>query len=383
MTSRSRRLDALRQAASALAPEVARLAVRIAEVPAPTGAEHARAAFVARLLTERGYSAEIDELGNVYARRGNHGGATLMLAAHTDTVFPAGTPLAITHAKDRLTGPGIGDNSVGVAALIGLLVLLDQMKLDTSVDLLGVATVGEEGLGNLAGAREAVRRYGDSLSGFVAVEGHNLGRVTCSGVGSQRWRVVVRGPGGHSWGAYGQPSAIHGLARIVAALAQLQPPANPKTTFNVGVIEGGVSVNTIAPSASALLDMRSISPDALARFVAQVRSVIERTQLEGLTVEIEVIGERPAGSTARDSALVVAAANALREVGISPVYDASSTDANIAMSHDIPAICVGISRGGNGHTIDEFIETGPIADGLIQLALIVDAAGRLPAGTRA
>lgn len=370
MTSRSRRLDALRQAASALAPEVARLAVRIAEVPAPTGSESARAAFVGDLFRARGYDVEIDEVENVYVRRGNRGRQVLLFAAHTDTVFPASTPLQIRRTTTRLTGPGVGDNSLGVAALLGTMTLLDQLEYETPLDLVGVATSGEEGLGNLVGARTAVERYAGELVGFVAIEGHNLGRVTCSGVGSQRWRVTVSGPGGHSWGAYGQPSAIHGLARIVVALSEINPPSQPKTTINVGTIEGGVSVNTIAPTASALVDMRSIDHDALLHLAARARRAIEQLPLDGLMVNIAVLGERPAGSTPLDSALARATADGLRTLGMNPIFDASSTDANVAMSMGIPAVCVGVSRGGKGHTLDEYIEVAPIADGLTQLAMI-------------
>jgi tripeptide aminopeptidase len=300
-----------------------------------------------------------------------------MFSAHTDTVFPAATPLRIVRSRDRLSGPGVGDNSLGIAAMIGLFTMLERGVVDSPIDLIGVATVGEEGLGNLIGAREAVDRFRRDLAGFVAVEGHNLGRVTRAGVGSQRWRIRVRGPGGHSWGAYGQPSAIHGLARIVAEVSHVEPPRNPKTTFNVGVIEGGVSVNTIAPSAFALLDIRSTSAEELASFAYSIRSIIDHVPLVGLDVEIEIIGERPAGATERHHPLVQAAAAALRELGIAPIFDASSTDANIAMSYGIPAICVGVSRGGNGHTFDEYVETAPIADGIAQLALIVDSAATL------
>lgn len=305
-----------------------------------------------------------------------------MLAAHLDTVFPPDVPVAIAIAADRLSGPGVGDNSLGIAAVVGLFDVLDRVDAPTAFDLVAAATVGEEGLGNLAGARAALDRYGNDVAAFIAVEGHNLGRVTCTGVGSARWRVTVSGPGGHSWGAYGQPSAIHGLAAIIAEASRLRPPVHPKTTFNVGVIEGGLSVNTIAPEASALVDIRSICPDALGAFGKRVRSTMQTALPAGLELEIDVLGERPAGSTPQDHPLVRSAAAALREVGRTPIFDASSTDANVAMERGIPAICIGISRGGGGHTIDEFIETSPIASGLTQLALIVTDPSIAPAGER-
>jgi len=371
LTSRSRRMVALRQAATTLIPDVAKCAAMLAAIPAPTGDEFARAARVADLFRDRNLPVEVADNGNVFTAFGTGQGRKIMLAAHTDTVFPAATPLAIVSEGGRLYGPGVGDNSLGVAAMVALVDLLRASNLELPVQLILVATVGEEGLGNLAGARAAVDRYGAELGAFIAVEGHNLGRVTCAGVGSLRWRVSVDGQGGHSWGAYGRPNAIHGLSKIIAAVSDIEPPSNPKTTFNVGVIEGGVSVNTIAPHASALFDIRSADAGSLKRFSERIRGTIHNTDVNGLTVTIETLGERPAGATPKTSPLVEAATSALRELGYEPTFDASSTDANVAMSRGIPAVCIGISRGGNGHTVEEYIDLQPIADGLTQLALLV------------
>jgi acetylornithine deacetylase/succinyl-diaminopimelate desuccinylase-like protein len=178
----------------------------------------------------------------------------------------------------------------------------------------------------------------------------------------------VSGPGGHSWGAFGQPSAIHGLSRIVGRIAEIDVSGGPKTTYNVGRIEGGVSINTIAPSAEALIDMRSIDAAALQRLVDRVGTIASRAAGEGLETRVHVLGERPAGICPRTHPLVGAAGDALRAIGIEPIFDASSTDANVPISLGIPAICVGITRGGRGHTVDEYIETTPISDGLTQLA---------------
>ncbi|RIK45921.1 MAG: peptidase M20 [Chloroflexi bacterium] len=376
-------MDALRQAASALSPEVVRLAIELAEVPAPTGGEYDRASRVCTLLRERGYAAQIDDIGNVYARRGTVGGAALMLAAHTDTVFPAHTPLKFTQTRGRIVGPGVGDNALGVAAVIGAFDLLDKLGIATAVDLIFVATVGEEGLGNLAGAKRALDRHAEETAAFVAVEGHNLGRVTCGGVGSVRWKLSVHGPGGHSWGGYGQPSAIHVLAQIITSLAACAPPVHPKTTFNVGVISGGTSVNSIASEASALIDLRSTSEAALSQFTARLRREIQRVHVDGISVNIETIGERPAGETARDHPLVTCAGDTLRALGIPPIFDSSSTDANVGMNRGIPSICIGISRGGGGHTLQEYIETDPIATGLTQLAALVIASAEQLQGSKA
>jgi len=237
--------------------------------------------------------------------------------------------------------------------------------------------VGEEGLGNLLGARTAVERYRDQLGAVIAVDG-SLGHLTHIAVGSKRWRIIVSGPGGHSYGAFGTPSAIHGLARIISAIADLEVPQQPKTTFNVGIIEGGTSVNTIAAQASALLDMRSVDVAALDRLADEVRTIVERRAGPGLQTEIEILGNRPAGQLSRSSPLVQLAAEAITWAGIEPKYGASSTDANIPISLNIPAVCIGITRVEGAHTLDEFLTISPIADGMAQLTrLCVEASNWL------
>ncbi|HEX6477937.1 MAG TPA: M20/M25/M40 family metallo-hydrolase [Ktedonobacteraceae bacterium] len=367
-------LSQLRNAAGKRTEAVAELARRICEVPAPTGSEWERAQLVDSLWRERGYSPEVDAVGNVYIRRGRReGGPVLMLLAHTDTVFPAATPIVVERQGDILRGPGIGDNSVNVAAMISALDVLDELGIETAVDIVAVADVGEEGLGNLLGARTAVERYREKVGAVIAVDG-NLGRITHIAVGSKRWRITVRGPGGHSYGSFGTPSAIHGLGRIIAAIADLQVPQQPKTTFNVGIIEGGTSVNTIAPRAEALLDLRSTDVAALNRVADQVRAIVEQRAGPGLQTEIEILGERPAGECSRSNPLVQLAAYAISWLGIEPAYEASSTDANIPISLDIPAICIGITKVERAHTLEEFLRVPPIGDGLAQLTrLCIDA----------
>ncbi|HEV2659658.1 MAG TPA: M20/M25/M40 family metallo-hydrolase [Ktedonobacteraceae bacterium] len=361
-------LNYLRSVASNSVEAIATLAARICAVPAPTGSEQRRAEFVASLLRERGYVPEIDAVGNVYVRRGKRGtGPVLMLLAHTDTVFPIDTPLDIRRAGDLLYGPGIGDNSVHVATLIGLLDMLDRMEQDTAVDLVAVANVGEEGLGNLRGARAAVERYAGEVGAVFALDG-SLGSITNAAVGSQRWRIIVSGPGGHSFASFGTPSAIHGLAKIIAAIADIKVPGEPRTTFNVGMIEGGTSVNTIAPLASALLDMRSTDVAALDRLTRQARNIVQSSAGEGLQTEIEVLGERPAGSRSLSDPFVQLAARTLSELGIEPKFVAASTDANIPMSLHIPSLCVGVTYVERAHTLEEHMVVPPIGDGLAQIA---------------
>jgi acetylornithine deacetylase/succinyl-diaminopimelate desuccinylase-like protein len=208
---------------------------------------------------------------------------------------------------------------------------------------------------------------------LIAVEGHNLGRVTHIAVGSIRLRITVRGPGGHSWGNFGTPSAIHELARIVSALTELEVPRVPKTTYNVGTIAGGVSVNTIAPVAQAVVDLRSIDRWELERLYRAVEAICVRHRCGAIAVEIELLGERPAGETPADSRLVQQAVRILQELGVEPILDASSTDANAAIAAGIPAICIGLTRGRGSHTLEETIELPPLERGLLQLIRLVES----------
>jgi len=322
---------------------------------------------VASLWRERGYTPEIDAISNVYVRRGKHNnGPVLMLLAHSDTVFPATTPIHVIRDGDVMRGPSIGDNSLSVATMIGILTMLDELGIETDSDILAVANVGEEGLGNLRGARAAVERYRKDVGAVIAIDGR-LGVIVNTAVGSQRWRITVRGPGGHSFGSFGQPSAIHGLGRIIAAIADLDVPKTPKTTFNVGLIEGGTSVNTIAASASAIIDLRSTDVAMLKQLADKVRTIVEQKVGQGLQTEIAVLGERPAGARSQTDPLIQLADKTLRWLGIEPVYAASSTDANIPISLNIPALCVGVTFAGRAHTMEEYIQVPPIADGVAQL----------------
>jgi tripeptide aminopeptidase len=278
--------------------------------------------------------------------------------------------LEIKRTSGRLTGPGVGDNSVAVAAAIKLADLLRIAGEVPAVDLLLTGNVGEEGLGNLRGIREVLTSRSD-IGAVVALEGHNLGRVTHVAVGSRRFRISVKGPGGHSWGDFGRPNAIHGLSKLIAELDAIPLPRSPKTTLNVGMISGGVSVNTIAPEASCLLDLRSIDESALRRLSDRVTRLVDRSNRgDAVDYTAESIGERPAGVVAVDSPIVQIAANTLAALGLEPSFDASSTDANVPIAAGIPAVCVGLTTGGNVHRTDEYIDLDPVPMGITQLALL-------------
>jgi tripeptide aminopeptidase len=362
------------QQAETLRDEIVDLAEKICLVPAPPFMEDERAKFVAGLFRDLGYEPSIDDIGNVVVRRPGTGGEkSIMLLGHTDTVFPEGTEITVARNNGSLTGPAIGDNSLGVAALLGIARALNNLDINTSGDLLLVANVGEEGLGNLRGAWAAVEQYESELGAVFAVEGHSLGRVTSGAVGSKRIKVTVTGPGGHSWGAFGQPSAIHALGRIIHEIDSLTVSTDPKTTYNVGVIEGGVSVNTIAPSASAIIDMRSVDVDSLNDLADKVDQIISSKNEGQISTAIEILGERPAGKTGESEPIVQAGLSVLRDLGMDPYTDASSTDANVPISRGIPSICIGITRGEGAHRMEETIEIEPIASGIAQLLKLVTA----------
>lgn len=369
--------EQLLQSSTRQADAVIDLARRVAEIPAPTFDEAQRAAFVRERFAAQGLQPWVDDTGNVYARRAGSGRGAILIAAHTDTVFPLGTALSIRREGERLIGPGIGDNSLAVAALLMLPQILDDAGVRTGADLLLCADVGEEGLGDLRGIRRAVADHHDELIAVLALEGHGLGRVINTAVGSRRLRISVEGPGGHSWSAFGNPSAIHVLGRIIAAVADIPVPAAPKTTFNVGLIEGGVSINTIAPAASLAIDLRSVDPVTLDDLVKRVQAIVDRIGKSdaGITVQSEIIGDRPAGSIDPNSEIVQTAVGVLRDLGIDVRLVAGSTDANIPISEGIPAVCIGLTTGGRTHRVDEYIDLTPVRDGLRQLALVVTRLG--------
>lgn len=368
------RIEAVRAAAQAVTPAVLDLTARIAAVPSPTGEEAAKSALVEQRFAEEGLATQRDDLGDVVAtipgRIAPNGAQPVLIAAHIDTVFPIDTPLTISRTADRLAGPGVGDNSVAVAVAIKLTEMFRLAGEVPAVDVLLTGNVGEEGLGNLKGIREVMSTRPE-IGAVVALEGHNLGRVTHVAVGSRRYRVTAQGPGGHSWGDFGRPNAIHGLSKLISELDAIPLPRSPKTTLNVGRIEGGVSINTIAPAASCLLDLRSTDETALHRLSDRVTRLAARsTRNDGIVFGVETIGERPAGVVAVDSPIVTIAAGALAALGLEPSFDASSTDANVPIAAGIPAVCIGLTTGGNVHRTDEYIDVAPVPTGIAQLALL-------------
>ncbi len=358
---------------SELINRVIELAVQIQQIPAPTFHEEKRAEFVHKLFLNEGLQdACIDEKGNVLARfPGNSEEKPLIVSAHMDTVFPLETNLQVKRGSELIHGPGLGDNSVGVAALFGLLWALQERKISLRGDMWLVANVGEEGLGNLRGMKNVVKRFGADVHAYLIVEGLALGHVYHRAVGVKRYRVTARTAGGHSWSDYGHPSAVHELAKLVVELASLPLPTHPRTTMNVGKISGGTSVNVIASEASFDLDLRSEGQRSLAELVSAAENLFHNANKQGVNVGVEVIGQRPAGEMSASHPLVMLAKDCLREQGLDAGLISGSTDANVPLSKGYPAIVLGVTTGGSAHTIHEYINTTPIAQGMEQLVRFV------------
>lgn len=351
--------------------------IAIQQIPAPTFGEAERAQQVADAFRELGLTqVSIDALDNVYGLLPgkNPSAPGLMLSAHTDTIFAADTDLTIRRDGNLIFGPGLGDNSIGVSGMMAVAVWLRQQGITPMRNIWFVAPTREEGLGDLGGIKAAYARLKDDIRYVINIEGLAFGHIYHSGIAVRRFRISTRAPGGHSWLHYGKTSAVHSLVQLASRLASLKPPQAPRTTLNIGLIEGGQAINAIARTASLWLDLRSEDSTTLGQFEAQVQAEIAATQAPDLTLDIEVVGDRPAGRIPANHPLVEAALAALDEVGVRGTLETGSTDANIPLSAGCPAVTIGITRGGNAHRLDEYIEMQPVASGLRQLLTLVLAA---------
>jgi len=379
---------------SDLSNQVIDLAIQIQQIPAPTFAEGQRGEFVRDLfLQENLNDVSMDSLGNVYARlTGKQKKAKpLIVSAHLDTVFPASVNLQVRKDAAKIFAAGIGDNSLGVAALFGLVWSLRERKIELPHDVWFVANVGEEGLGDLRGMRAVVNRFnkdpstgshrpdvlsgGHSVIGYLILEGLALGHVYHRAIGVRRYRITAKTAGGHSWSDYGQPSAVHELASLVTQLTAMRLPREPRTTMNVGTFGGGTGINVLASEAKCELDLRSEDPKVLAKLTLQVEELLKDADREGVKIMAEIIGERPAGEMAADHPLVELALTCTREQGLNAILTAGSTDANIPLSRNIPAVVMGITTGGGAHTLNEYINTEPIAKGMDGVISFVERVG--------
>lgn len=350
----------------------------IQQIPAPTFSEQKRAAYIQQELQRLGLQeVHQDSTGNVFACWPGRERTALVVSAHLDTVFPdTGQPL-LTRSPERISGPGVGDNAMGLAALLGLGAWLADARPVYPGDVWLVANVCEEGLGNLAGMKAVANHFGEDVLAYLVLEGLGLGRVCHRGLGVSRFRITVTTAGGHSWADYGTPSAIHELARLVTALNEIVLPRKPRTTMNIGIIQGGTSVNTIAARACCELDLRCEDQNTLGRLVNRIRRMVTGAERPGVEIAFDPIGMRPAGAIRPSHGLVKLALECLADLNVMAELEAGSTDANVPLSLGIPAICVGITHGGGPHTDKEFLETGPVATGLEQLICLVNQVWRL------
>ena len=351
-------------------------ALAIQQIPAPTFAEGARAAYVANAFRAAGLEDIMtDDVLNVYGRLGGtgHASRTLLVTAHTDTIFHAETDLTVRVSGDTIYGPGLGDNSIGVAALLALAHWLHDQP-GRPVDVWFVATSREEGLGDLGGMKAAFTRLGAQAGAVLNLEGLALGHLYHGGIAVRRLKVTATTGGGHSWLHYGRPSALHALIQLCDDLLRLTPPTLPRTTFNIGLIKGGDAINAIASHATCWLDLRSETSKTLVRFEGRVRDRIVNAAQDGVTFTVEVVGDRPAGQIPITHPLVHVGVQALMAVGLKAHLETGSTDANVPLAAGCPAITLGVTRGGNAHRTDEFVEVAPVSAGLLHLALALAGA---------
>ncbi len=357
---------------------------RITEIPAPPFQEAQRAAAVKELLAEAGLTAQIDKAGNVIGElRGVNEKEIVVVAAHLDTVFPPGTNVKVHRDGSRMTAPGISDNGSGVAALLALARAVQFAHLKPQRTILFVGDVGEEGEGNLRGMRAIVDNYRAKLKAAVVLDGSGTEHVTTKALASRRLEALITGPGGHSWSDFGMPNPINALVRGSVRFINTKVPANPRTTFNIGQIEGGTSVNSIPHEARLKVDIRSESEDELTRLesalrecvIAGVRDEMEsaRDRSKGkLEWKVELLGSRPGGELAPDSPLLAALRAADEFVGNQSRMERSSTDANIPLSMGIEAISIGAGgNGGGSHSLQEWYDSAGREIGLKRALLTI------------
>jgi acetylornithine deacetylase/succinyl-diaminopimelate desuccinylase-like protein len=365
----------------------------LTEIPAPPFKEQRRAAAYLEMLRAAKLSdVETDPEGNVMGvRKGSSpGGPMLAVLAHLDTVFPEGTDVKVTRSGNRLLAPGAGDDTGALALMLAVVRAMDAAGIQTTNDILFVGNVGEEGEGDLRGVKYLLQKgkYKDRIKSFISIDGGSQDGIVTGALGSHRYRVTFKGPGGHSYGAFGLVSPAFAMSNAMTRFSRLQVPSSPRTTFNVGVVGGGTSVNSIPTEMFMLVDMRSESPDELRKIDAAFQQVVRdavdeenrtRSTREGrIVADVKLIGDRPSGTTPSSADLVQAAAAVSRSYGFSPTFEIGSTDANVPISMGIPAITIGRGPGGRSHSLDEWIDVTRernVQAGEVVLATILAAAG--------
>lgn len=357
------------EAAEKLKPRTREDHIALTEIPAPPFKEAKRAQQYFEMLQAAGsVEVEIDEVGNVIARRrGTKGSRVVALAAHLDTVFPEGTDVTVRIEGNKFMAPGIGDDTRGLIVVLTVLRAMNQASIETKADLLFIGTVGEEGLGDLRGVKHLFRENGLDIASWIAVDGGGLDRIVHQGIGSIRYRVTFKGPGGHSWGAFGLGNPAHALARAIHYFdeeASRFVAKAPRTSYNVGRIGGGTSVNSIPFESWLEVDMRSVRPEQLAGIDALFKKAVTqavdeqnaiRRSGDPLTVDLKMVGNRPSGAVDPSTPIIQRAIAATRLFGTEPRLGTGSTDSNVPIARGIPSVTVG--RGGDGggaHSLNEW-----------------------------
>jgi len=347
--------------------------IMLTEIPAPPFKEQKRAEAYMALLKAHGLSdVEMDAEGNVMGLRrgtGPAGGPLVVIAAHLDTVFPEGTDVKVRREGTKLFAPGVGDDTHSLAVLLGYIRALDAARIKTKKDILFVGNVGEEGPGDLRGTRFLFGKgkYKDRVAAFFSMDGTSAARVTSGAVGSRRYRVTFKGPGGHSYGAYGLVNPMAAMGTTVVEMNRIKTPTQPKTTYMTSVVGGGTSVNSIPDAIWLEVDMRSESKEELARIDGQFLKIVEgavdqenaaRSTAAGkVAAAVKMIGDRPTGATREDAEIIQMTAAAVRAAGYTPVLGAGSTDSNVPISLGIPAVTIGSGgEGGRAHAVGEWID---------------------------
>ena len=365
----NRKVQAAMEHIVAIEPQSRRDPIELTEIPAPPFGEENRARRFAEMLRQAGLSdVTIDDVGNVIGRRpGKSGDRVIAYSAHLDTVFPLETDVTVRFDDEKMYAPGIGDNTRGLVTVLGVLRSLQKTGIETDADILFIGNVGEEGLGDLRGVKHLFRDGAPGIDTLIAVDGGESNRIVFGGVGSHRYRITFRGPGGHSWGAFGLASPHHALGRAIAIFVKNAPSVTSvgeKTSYNVGRIGGGTSINSIAFESWMEIDMRSGNQGKLNDVDAILQAAIEQAlqeentaRLDGpeLTVDVERVGTRPAAEGDDQAPIVQRAIAATESFGIEPQLQISSTDANLPISKGIPAVTM--SRGGvsgNSHAPEEW-----------------------------
>lgn len=343
--------------------------ITITEIPAPPFGEDERAEAYLEMLQEAGVDeAYRDEEGNAIAiRRGTVGDRTLVVSGHLDTVFPEGTDVTVEMRGDTLFAPGVGDDSRGLAVVLTVLRAMNRAEIETEADVWFVGTVGEEGLGDLRGVKHLFRERGPEIDAFISVDGGGDDRVVNQALGSRRYRITYEGPGGHSWGDFGMANPAHALGRAIRLLDERAAEfvaEGPRTSYNVGVIGGGASINAVPGEAWMEVDLRSVDPDRLSAIDELFLEVVEEALEEqnaarqhgpALEVDVDQVGDRPSGEIAEDEPFVQRAMASVQHFGFEPRLARASTDSNVPIALGIPAVTVGRGgAGGGAHSLDEW-----------------------------